>query len=207
MQRRCKTLHDLYRFTRLVEGSKQAPALLQAIIVRVIAGLENVYNYLDGIIIGTTDRSTHLRMLRIVMARLLKFGFWMNSDKCTWMKYSVRLLRFHVGILVQYNGLANINTLRVFDTQYPISAGFRSFVKVTDFIAGYDELAPSSYVCKAALRTTGGGAIAVSGGSFTNRCVTSSGVRCYECYGKNSGSYIVNHANGSPYCAGESSCF
>jgi len=46
------TLKGLFRFTRLTFGVASAPAIIQYTMDQILLGLENVFCYLDNILIG-----------------------------------------------------------------------------------------------------------------------------------------------------------
>jgi len=76
------TLKGLFRFTRLTFGVASAPAIFQSTIDQILLGLENVFCYLDDILIGEKTVEKYRQKLELVLDRLNKFNVAINMGKC-----------------------------------------------------------------------------------------------------------------------------
>ena len=74
-------------------GLKNSPAKFCELISSVIEGLESfTFAYLDDFIIFSKTFSDHKRHLQTLLTRLDSFGFFINSEKCTFAKQKVDFL-------------------------------------------------------------------------------------------------------------------
>jgi len=86
------TLKGLFRFTRLTFGVASAPAIFQSIMDQILLGLENVFCYLDDILIGEKTVEKCKQNLELVLVRLNKFNVTINADKCKFFEKQVDYL-------------------------------------------------------------------------------------------------------------------
>jgi hypothetical protein len=81
-----------FRYTRLPFGVNFAPALFQATIDRILAGVQQTSAYIDDVISGTDTAEQHLGALRAVFERLRQSGIRTQLTKCRFLETSVKYL-------------------------------------------------------------------------------------------------------------------
>ncbi len=84
--------NHLYEFVRMPFGLCNAPASFQRFIIKCLLGLDNVYPYLDDIIIYSEDLNEHISHLRSVFARLSLCGVKLKLTKCIFAHTEVKFL-------------------------------------------------------------------------------------------------------------------
>lgn len=77
---------------RLCYGVKTAPAIFQETMDKILSGLDNVFCYIDDILIATENENSHLKALDAVFARLNMHNVRLNGTKCQFMKSKIRYL-------------------------------------------------------------------------------------------------------------------
>ena len=90
------THKGLFKFKRLPYGIASAPAVFQAVMDKLLAGVEGVSKYLDDILIAATTRQVLLERLAVVLSILKQAGLRLKKSKCTFMTDSVEYLGFQV---------------------------------------------------------------------------------------------------------------
>lgn len=105
---RCKTAfvvpgHGLFEFVRMPFGLKNAPSELQRLVDALFGPEfdENVFCYLDDLIIISDDFDSHLEQLNRVFLRLKEAGLTINLKKCEFCKDELKYL----GYVVDAKGL------------------------------------------------------------------------------------------------------
>ncbi|XP_049866919.1 uncharacterized protein K02A2.6-like isoform X1 [Pectinophora gossypiella] len=88
------TMKGLFKYTRLVYGLANAPAIFQRSMETILAGLEGVSCWLDDICITGPDDVTHMSRLREVLRRLSGAGLRLRKEKCEFFKKSVTYLGY-----------------------------------------------------------------------------------------------------------------
>ena len=83
---------DKYEFTRCPFGLTQAPAYLQRLINKVLAGLDFTFGYLDDILIYSPDVPMHLVHMRQLFQRLREADLKLNREKCNFFKSHIQYL-------------------------------------------------------------------------------------------------------------------
>ncbi|CAI6366913.1 unnamed protein product [Macrosiphum euphorbiae] len=86
------TLKGLFRFTRLTFGVASAPAIFQSTMDQILLGLENVFCYLDDILIGEKTVEKCRQKLDLVLDRLNNLNVSINVDKCKFFEKEVDYL-------------------------------------------------------------------------------------------------------------------
>ena len=82
-----------YEFNMVPFGLVQAPAYFQALISKVLKGLDKfAVMYLDNIIIFSKDEEEHFEHLRIIFQRLKEAGLKLKRLKCDFMKTQIQYL-------------------------------------------------------------------------------------------------------------------
>ena len=77
---------------RLCFGIKTAPAQFQAIMDKILAGIDNVFIYFDDILVFTSSLEEHLKALSLVFERFEKYNVKVNGAKCQFYKGNVEYL-------------------------------------------------------------------------------------------------------------------
>lgn len=95
------TQTGLYKYTRLVYGLANAPAIFQRSMETLLMGIEGVSVWLDDVCITGRDEHTHLQRLEEVLRRLNDAGLRLQKDKCEFFQDSVTYL----GYVIDKNGL------------------------------------------------------------------------------------------------------
>ena len=82
-----------WEFNMVPFGLTQAPAYFQALISKVLEGLNHfVIAYLDDIIIFNKTEEEHLQHLEIIFERLCEAGLMLKRSKCSFMKMHIEYL-------------------------------------------------------------------------------------------------------------------
>lgn len=86
----------LYHFKRLCFGLTNAPACWQRLIDRVLGAdlEENVFVYLDDIIIISSSFEQHMEILEKVFSRLVSAGLTLNREKCKFFRSELKYLGY-----------------------------------------------------------------------------------------------------------------
>ncbi|CAK1585215.1 unnamed protein product [Parnassius mnemosyne] len=95
------TTRGLYKYTRLVYGLANAPAIFQRTLETLLAGIEGVSCWLDDVCITAPNKQLHLSRLREVLGRLKDAGLKLQKEKCHFFKRSVTYL----GYVINRQGL------------------------------------------------------------------------------------------------------
>lgn len=76
------TPFGLFEFLRMPFGLRNASQTFQRFMDEVFRSFDFVFVYIDDILVGSPDKSTHLSHLEKVFQRLSEFGIRINSSKC-----------------------------------------------------------------------------------------------------------------------------
>lgn len=95
------THRGLYKYTRLVFGLANAPAIFQKAMENILSGLDGVLCLLDDICITGKDETEHLERLDAVLQRLQAAGLTLQRDKCEFFKDEISYL----GYIINKDGL------------------------------------------------------------------------------------------------------
>lgn len=88
------THKGLFKFTRLVFGLSNAPAIFQKTMERLLRDIDGVLCLLDDVLVTGDTREQHCQRLELVFSRLQDAGLVLNKDKCNLFKDSVTYLGF-----------------------------------------------------------------------------------------------------------------
>lgn len=88
-----------YEFDRMPFGLKNAPATFQRLMDLVLSGLqgENLFVYMDDIVIYATSLEEHERKYNALIERLRKANLKLQPDKCEFLKSKVTYLGHVIG--------------------------------------------------------------------------------------------------------------
>ena len=90
------TLFGLFNFTRTPFGLRISGQTFQRFIDHVTPGLDFVFVYLDDLLVTSPDHSTHKKHLKIIFARLAKYGNIIGPEKCQFGTTELSFLGHHV---------------------------------------------------------------------------------------------------------------
>lgn len=88
------TGEGLFRFNFLPYGVASSPALFQAFITQVLAGVEDIVIYQDDILLASSDNNKHCILLDTVLGKLKAAGVKVNSKKSAYFMSSIKYLGF-----------------------------------------------------------------------------------------------------------------
>ena len=77
---------------RLCFGVKTAPVIFQATMDKILAGMNNVFCYIDDILIATDNREQHLKVLKALFERFETYNVRLNAQKCLFFSEEVKYL-------------------------------------------------------------------------------------------------------------------
>jgi len=97
-QEMCKinTPFGSFKFLRMPYGIASGPREFQKIITTILAGIENIFIYLDDILVWGSSVENCQRTLREVLERLEKYHIRLNLKKCQFLKPVVKYLGFQL---------------------------------------------------------------------------------------------------------------
>ena len=95
------TPFGLFEFLRMPFGLCNAAQSFQRFMDAIIGDLENVFVYIDDILIATPDEESHMRTLNQVCQRLAQHGLVLNFAKC---KFGCREIDF-LGHTINHRGI------------------------------------------------------------------------------------------------------
>lgn len=91
------TQDGVYQWRRMPFGLQNAPAHFQRVVVAVVdRGDVQVVIYLDDIVVYGTDPRVVWEETKVVMERLSRAGFMINTRKCKFLVSSLKLLGYQV---------------------------------------------------------------------------------------------------------------
>ena len=96
------THKGLFRVNRLAFGLACAPAIFQAVIEQVLAGVPQTQPYLDDIVITGATREEHFANLRCCFQRMRDAGVRLRREKCRFFEAEIE----HLGHVVNGSGVA-----------------------------------------------------------------------------------------------------
>ena len=116
------THKGLFEFNVLPFGIKTCPSMFQRALDSTIGHLqhENVFCYLDDIVVCGDDKSFLLTTVDKVLTLLEDAGFQLRPDKCEWLHKEVKLLGFVVnkkGIKPNHGKVAAIHARQISEGQ------------------------------------------------------------------------------------------
>lgn len=95
------THKGLFKYTRLVYGLANAPAIFQRAMESLLVGIDGVSCWLDDVCVTGPSKEIHLMRLREVLSRLNNAGLKLQKEKCVFFKNSVTYL----GYVIDKTGL------------------------------------------------------------------------------------------------------
>ena len=99
------TPFGLFEYLAMSFGYKNAPAAMQRYMDTALAGLDNVYNYVDDILIATGEGEDHDAAVDALFRRLDEWGLRVNRDKCIFDQVKIQFL----GHIISANGVEPIS--------------------------------------------------------------------------------------------------
>lgn len=95
------TPKGLFKYTRMVYGLANAPAIFQRVMETLLAGIEGVACWLDDVCCTAPTRELHMSRIREILKRMQDAGLRLQKDKCAFFQDSVTYL----GYVIDKNGL------------------------------------------------------------------------------------------------------
>ncbi|KAH3901663.1 uncharacterized protein SCDLUD_001433 [Saccharomycodes ludwigii] len=137
-----------FRYEVLPFGIKTAPKNFSRFMSKLLDGIENVYVYLDDILIATRDKTEHYKILEKVLEKLKSNNLYCKRSKCHFVKDKVNYLG-HVltaeGLSVDENKISAIKKLTMPST----IKGMQTFLGLANyyrkFISKFSELSQPLY--------------------------------------------------------------
>lgn len=86
------TPFGLFEFVKMTFGLCNAAQTFQRFINEVFAGLDDVFPYLDDVLVVSCNKEEHIRLLRLVFERLQAHSLVINVSKCKFGQSSVEFL-------------------------------------------------------------------------------------------------------------------
>lgn len=93
------TPRGLFEFNRMPFGLKNAPNTFQRLVDNVFRGVNNVFVYVDDILIASPDRATHLLDLKQVLNRIRENNLIVSFTKSEFFVDKLDFLGFHITTL------------------------------------------------------------------------------------------------------------
>lgn len=93
------TPRGLFEFNRMPFGLKNAPNTFQRLVDTVFRGLDNVFVYVDDILIASPDKHTHLKDLASVFDRIEEHCLIVSLSKSQFFVQSLEFLGFTINTL------------------------------------------------------------------------------------------------------------
>lgn len=90
------TPFGLYRPTALAYGIKQAPAIFQSCMDRMLLGLEGVISYQDDILVWGSNQESHDARLKDALKLIKEHGLKINKEKSVFNQRSIQFLGFEI---------------------------------------------------------------------------------------------------------------
>ena len=121
-----------YDFLRMPFGMKNSGATLVRRMRKILAGMNNVDSYIDGLIIHTNDWQAHLQVLEELLRRLREAGLRVKPSKCVFGAESVEFLGHYIGgdcITINEDNLEKIRIARRPTTKREV----RSFLGLANY--------------------------------------------------------------------------
>ena len=90
------TPFGLYEYTHLPFGLRNAGASFQRFMDSILRDLDDVYGYLDDILVASANEESHQQTLETIFKRLDKYGLRIAIDKCKFYRADLNFLGFHI---------------------------------------------------------------------------------------------------------------
>ena len=78
-------------------GPKNAPALFQQLMWKILGDLPYVFVYLDDILVAAESIDEHAEQLRVVLSRLRNYNLFLNVKKCVFGEKRIHHLGHIIG--------------------------------------------------------------------------------------------------------------
>ena len=98
------TPFGLFEFLAMGFGFKNAPAAMQRYMDNALRGLDNVYNYVDDILVATGPGEDHEAAVEALLNRLCEWRLRINPDKCLFFQSRIQFL----GHIISADGIEPI---------------------------------------------------------------------------------------------------
>lgn len=130
------TPFGLYRYNRMANGLKTAPAIFQEKMDEMLANQPHAQAYLDDIIVFSATLEEHRVHLNKVLKRIMDWGLRLNAKKCKFFYSSIKFL----GKLIDANGIrpdpSKVQAINDMATPTDVSA-LRAFLGMVNFYQNF----------------------------------------------------------------------
>lgn len=86
----------LFEFVRMPFGLRNASQTFQRVVDTVFRGMEDVFVYVDDVLVASVDEASHRATLKEVFDKLSQNGLGIHIAKCEFLKPSLRFLGFAI---------------------------------------------------------------------------------------------------------------
>ena len=140
-QEKCcvNTPWGLYKFKRMAFGLKNAPMTFSKFAEEVFSGIPNLYTYLDDLLVFTSSKAEHLKVVRMIFERLAEYGLALALPKCSFAQSEVEFL----GYKVNKNGITPLSNKIQSITDFPTPSTQKQLLKFLGMLNFYRKTLPS----------------------------------------------------------------
>ena len=111
------TFMGIYSYARAPMGLSDLPGIFQNIISEIVGDMDNIFTYMDDILVFTSDFNTHVNVIRELLQRFLKAGLTISPNKT---QIAVKEIEF-LGFIISKNGVQNSpqNLSKIINVELP----------------------------------------------------------------------------------------
>ena len=138
------TPFGLFEFTRMPFGLRNAAQTFQCFMDKVLRGLHFCYNYIDDLLVASSNAEEHYKHVRQVFQRLSDYGLLLNPAKCVFGASSLEFLGHHVSS----KGIRPLDSKVDIIRQFPLPGSLRQlreFLGLTNFITALSLIVHKSW--------------------------------------------------------------
>ena len=133
------TPFGLFEFLRMPFGLSNAAQTFQRFMHEVTRGLENVFVYLDDILVASQNAGQHEAHLRALFERLAQHGVTINSSKCELGKTTLTFL----GHVISASGIQPLPEKVTAIREFPEPSSYRQLRRFAGLVNFYRRFIPS----------------------------------------------------------------
>ena len=132
------TPFGLYEYTHLPFGLRNAGASFQRFMDSILRDLDDVYGYLDDILVASSDEESHKETLDKIFQRLDQHGLRISIDKCEFFLNDINFLGFHISA----NGMRSTAAKSAEINEFPKPQNSKSLRRFLGMVGFYRHLIP-----------------------------------------------------------------
>ncbi|GFX63449.1 retrovirus-related Pol polyprotein from transposon 297 [Trichonephila clavipes] len=111
---------DLYEFTRMIFGLRNAAEPFMWFLHSVLRGLDICFRYIDDILVASKDEAHHISHLKHVFQRLQDAGLVIKAAKCQFLQTEVDFLGHHIFVIGIEPSKKRIKLIKYFKLSYTV---------------------------------------------------------------------------------------